>query len=303
MTLTKFVANTKAKATEVNTNTNATFTILGLNHIRQLFDRIGVYSAGQIEGWGEAYTSVGGRNSSVDTYNTDATFDTNKYKVDGTGEDLITHDIPSGTFSDTVSSVIGVPFLEDWETGADIQYKLQERDYNSSSSTATFYTDENTSNANDVLWNLTVNRKIKLKSITFSASSTITSITIDGQNATISGQVATFSSPIEFNNQTKSMSSVGNFHETITGSTTDSGWTIDCTSSPNEIGILSIDFYEYDNVKQDIGWLDSMNPSPEISSFTAFTSEPNTLIVKLIPKTTSPTAGYPSIKGFYVGAQ
>jgi len=35
----------------------------------------------------------------------------------------------------------------------------------------------------------------------------------------------------------------------------------------------------------------------EIASFTAFTNTPYTCVVKLIPKTTSPTAGYPSING------
>ena len=47
---------------------------------------------------------------------------------------------------------------------------------------------------------------------------------------------------------------------------------------------------------EDTGWLETN----EVSEFTAFTAEPDTLIVKLIPKTTSPTAGYPSIKGVSV---
>jgi len=45
---------------------------------------------------------------------------------------------------------------------------------------------------------------------------------------------------------------------------------------------------------EDSGWLDTN----EIEPFTAFTSEPTDLIVKLIPKSSSPTAGYPSIRGF-----
>jgi len=94
----------------------------------------------------------------------------------------IVHTIPSGTFSSTMSSAIGVPFVEDWETGADIKYKL-----------------------------------------------------------------------------------------TGTAGAEDTGW-LDC-------GI-----------------------SPEISSFTAFTAEPDTLIVKLVPKTTSPTAGTPSLRGFSIRA-
>jgi len=49
----------------------------------------------------------------------------------------------------------------------------------------------------------------------------------------------------------------------------------------------------------DSGWLDEN----ELSTFTAFTLEPTTCIVKLIPKSSSPTAGFPSIKGIsYRGA-
>jgi len=46
------------------------------------------------------------------------------------------------------------------------------------------------------------------------------------------------------------------------------------------------------NSTEDSGWFDYR----ELAQFTAFTSEPTTLITKLIPKTTSPTAGYPSIR-------
>ena len=94
----------------------------------------------------------------------------------------INHTIPTGTFNDTISTAIGVPLIEDWETDADIQYKL-----------------------------------------------------------------------------------------TGTSGTEDTGWL-------------------------------SCGVTPTISTFTAFTAEPDTLIVKLVPKAPSPTVGYPSIKGFYVRA-
>ena len=55
------------------------------------------------------------------------------------------------------------------------------------------------------------------------------------------------------------------------------------------------------NATEDTGWkdfnIDGETPYAKLSSFTAFTSEPDTFIVKLIPKTTSPTAGVPSISG------
>jgi len=98
-----------------------------------------------------------------------------EYGDASTSSKEITHDIPAGTFSSTISKTIGVPFIEDWEDGADIQYKL-------------------------------------------------------------------------------------------TNSTEDSGW---------------------------------LNTN-EVSEFTAFTAEPETMIVKLIPKDSNPTAGFPSVKGFLV---
>ncbi len=47
---------------------------------------------------------------------------------------------------------------------------------------------------------------------------------------------------------------------------------------------------------EDTGWLDTN----EVVEFTAFTAEPDTCIVKLIPKTTSPSVGLPSINGIYL---
>lgn len=88
---------------------------------------------------------------------------------------IITHKIPSGTFSSTISSCIGVPMIEDWETGANINYKIV-------------------------------------------------------------------------------------------------------------------------NATEDSGWLDYN----ERANFTAFTARPVKVIVKLIPKTTSPSAGFPSILGFSI---
>jgi len=103
-------------------------------------------------------------------------------EVSTPGDLELSHTIPTGTFSTTMTTVIGVPFIEDYEAGIDIKYKL-----------------------------------------------------------------------------------------TGTAGAEDTGW-LDC-------GI-----------------------TPEVSSFTAFTAEPDTLIVKLVPKTTSPTSGYPSIKGFSLKA-
>lgn len=51
--------------------------------------------------------------------------------------------------------------------------------------------------------------------------------------------------------------------------------------------------FKLTNATEDSGWLDAN----DVVSFTAFTSEPTVMSVMLNPKTTSPTAGYPSING------
>ena len=56
----------------------------------------------------------------------------------------------------------------------------------------------------------------------------------------------------------------------------------------------SVSVSEYYPGVEDSGWLDAN----KVESFTAFTIEPAKCIVKLIPKETSPTDGYPSISGF-----
>lgn len=53
------------------------------------------------------------------------------------------------------------------------------------------------------------------------------------------------------------------------------------------------------NATEDSGWIED----GEVGSFTAFTSEPLYYFVRLTPKGTSPTAGYPSIKGSGVIAE
>jgi len=305
-----FTNGTVADADEVNTNftdiQNSSLTIAGLNHIRQLIDRVGVYSAGNIDGWGEAYVSAGGRNGSVDTGATDATFDTDKYKADGTGDDLIYQSIPTGTFSSTVSSVIGVPFLEDWETGADIQFKLQAKIYDGTTINEDYSTgDTNSTGTTSETVRITPNEKCKVNTITLVTNGSADPLTINlnGETENITSDVVTFSSPPEL------QAGVG---YTVTITSTSRVAVVDNMTIPTigtKINLTqgnSADssFIQEMNVEilvtdQDTGWLDASN-SPEVQAFTAFTSEPTTLIVKLVPKTTSPTAGYPSVKGFWI---
>ena len=57
--------------------------------------------------------------------------------------------------------------------------------------------------------------------------------------------------------------------------------------------------FKLTSTANDSGWLEA---DDVIQTFTAFTAEPDKLIIKLIPKSSSPTTGYPSIRAFGVRA-
>ena len=176
MTLNLIENGDDADATKVMENLSVNLRATGINLISQLQDRTVTLPAdGGI--WGEAYIDATGRLRSVDTISTltTATFDTDKYTTTASAVGYIYHTIPTGTFSATMSSMFATFKPENWEAGADVQYKL-----------------------------------------TGTAGA------------------------------------------------------------------------------EDTGWLDTN----EVAEFTAFTAEPDTCIVKLIPKTTAPQAGFPSINGF-----
>jgi len=143
-------ADYTASTAIVNTDFNDTFDAevikdadkalisVGLNSISQMIDRDVPVSAGKIDSFIEAYIDADGRKDTVDAGSTDATFDTDKYTVTGTATSYIKHTIPSELFISSVNAVIGVPFYEDFETGASITYKL----YNSTTDTGYISTNE-----------------------------------------------------------------------------------------------------------------------------------------------------------------
>jgi len=110
MVLTKFTNGSVGNATEINANYSEVFTYEGTNSIRQLIDRAGVWSAGTIDGWGDAYIDSTGRDNSVVIGSTTAVFSTNKYIANAATSDIF-HTIPSGTFGETITTAIGVPLI------------------------------------------------------------------------------------------------------------------------------------------------------------------------------------------------
>jgi len=96
-----------------------------LNSIRSLIDRTGIFSAGSIDIFSEAYIDTTGRNNTVTTgADTTATFDSDKYTTTASATSEVHHTIPADTFTATVSAAIGIALIEDYESGATIQFKL-----------------------------------------------------------------------------------------------------------------------------------------------------------------------------------
>jgi hypothetical protein len=122
MALKKFQDNTVGEAFEVNDNFAVALRQAGRNLGRQAIDRIVVQ---QDEEYVEAYTSSGGRHSTINTGETTNTFDTNKYKHNGTG--ITVHNIPYTRFPGTTSTIGIYPIIEDldWEDGADIEANVR----------------------------------------------------------------------------------------------------------------------------------------------------------------------------------
>jgi len=84
------------------------------------------------------------------------------------------------------------------------------------------------------------------------------------------------------------------FHDFPNGGSSSNNYMIDYNSDYGIPLFTAATIPSYNS--EDSGWIDYNT----VGTFTPFTSEPTKAIVKLIPKTTNPTPGYPSIKGVYL---
>ena len=292
MVLYKFTNGTAANAVQVNAAIAEGYTISGLNLARSLIDRAGVWSKGLIDWWGDAYIDVDGRENSVNTSDSSAYFNSDKYNTlpqgivfGGGGWTYQTSYTLMSTSQNKYRGAL---------TSFTIQLKMDIAGRSGSAQLKIIYDDdseelteeESTSSTSYVTLTFTSFDHVKsVKTIEFYMK-------YDGGTGSMTGGSLT---PIGFTTQTREIEHfipTGTFSDTIT----------------TAIGVPLIEDweeganiqYKLTNATEDTGWLDSMDSSPEVSSFTAFTSEPTSLIVKLVPKTTSPTAGYPSIRAFTV---
>ncbi len=303
-------------SSKLNGNSAEFLTVQGLSCIRQLIDRTGVWSKGLIDGWGEAYVDADGREGSVTTTwsNNESIFVTNKY-VPGLSTDMATGDTTHDP--DSFSNVSNA-FDGDADTYADksassfnvalgktfsaryvyaVRFKAMSSN-NSGGANKTIYVETYDGGS----WNIVATFGGTTESIT-SSEYVIINDTVQGIRirmvATSTGSPTTGSARVY-------VLQYSTISETEIEHTIPSG-TFSSTISKS-IGVPLISDYEagidiqykLTNATEDTGWLNSY--PPEISSFTAFTSQPTKLIVKLIPKSSSPTSGYPSIRGFWVRA-
>ena len=408
------VNGTVIDAGPLNENFGEAYKITGLNLIRSLIDRAGVWSKGMIDWWGDAYVDADGREGSVDSAETGAEFDTNKYKTldtSGLTEYIIIEATSMGTWTngdnDTYVNKIGDEKWIVWcDTGTDAVQRAQIHKslwFGTSGSDQliddfTTVTSVQTSNANDVgkrahyayirLANTDANYLTEYTG-TFADTSTNNNcsswskiITVGASPSTYgrwempdgttlnsqgpedpgtSDEFGTDTSADELNNPAtcnlflSHVNGVSSWIYSLILCEGDISW-VSTGVTPYTVG--NTDFYTDESIPdmiaagslaseidyitithdipsgtfsttmssavgvpmlgdwetganiqskltgtggaEDTGWLDAMDTSPEVSTFTAFTDEPDTLIVKLEPKDTSPTPGYPSIKGFVV---
>jgi hypothetical protein len=317
MTFTTFTSNTKAKASEVNENNLEAYRMIGLNTIKGLIDRSGVWSAGMIDGWGDAYIDSTGRENSVNTGNTTSVWNVNKYRSlisDSTIYTSITGSTPTRTTDFTVNGIhilkkgyvsgIGVrcsgsgPSI--WRitlTSAE-QGQLFTTDTTEGSPGNARYI---TKTLDDYPLPLSAGDVISIKICRVGGTGEIpiiaTSATNDGFSFTerqVPGNITWL------------------YFTSIKGDTTETIITHDIPTGTfnntinTSIGVPLIEEWESGaDIKykltgtsgtEDTGWLDYN----KLSTFTPFTAEPDTLIVKLIPKTTNPSPEYPSIRGFWI---
>jgi hypothetical protein len=222
------------------------------------------------------------------------------YSAD-TSESFITHNIPTGMFPSTISSTVGVPKLSDWESGSDVQYKLLNRSDETShvlggttQNPDSFTNPENFFDENDStsaekaitapgsasLGKTFTSKYIYSVNVSFARSGTGTLTYLDTFNGSTWDEVINLGS--------LSLTTNVIINNTIQGIRLR---TVATTSRTMSYTYLR----EIDGVVvDDSGWLETN----KLETFTAFTNEPEYCVVKLIPKSTSPTPGFPSISGF-----
>ena len=280
--------------TRINDNNGVVLRQCGLNLIRQLEDRSVILSADGGE-WAEVYSDGDGTLSSVDFVNTTANMDVENKKItsnldlviagittsSGDIEDItnmFNKSIQNFTRINTTGSYVGKTF--------DSQNVIKIKTYVGRSATGTTECFIQTYNGSTWTTVATLNPGTTPGWTSVDVNSSIQGVRLlsndnDDIHAYVLEIVGDSAEVLIYHNIPS-----GSFSSTISN----------CVGIPKFVNWESGSNIQYKltNATEDTGWL---NPN-EIVEFTAFTSEPTKCIVKLIPKTSSPTSGYPSISGF-----
>lgn len=326
MAFTTFTNGTTANATEVNANFNESLNISGKNLVRQLVTSSQLFSSSGDDWFGEAYTDSDGRMNTVNQDNTTAyngrsnntmmvpvvnlassdtvsnpnSFSNPTYAFDTSlstyaylqGSNIQSQYLPTlgTTFSAKTVKLVKYKFYAGGGNnihGASITVKLQTYDGGTWNTEYTITTVSGTGTCNTgvITGGFLLNKSVSGVRLYFECN---------GGAPTYGAIWDVYVYMLNYGDTPSSYGEIS--HNIPTG-------TFSSTSSKAFLSPLIADWetgadiqYKIQNASEDSGWLSCGN-SPLISSFTAFTSEPTTLTVKLIPKSSSPTAGYPAIYG------
>ena len=313
MTLKKIEQGDIPTGDEWMMNWNELYTLTGLNLIRQLIDRDVDLANAQMDWFGDAYVDADGRMDSVDTGNTTAIHINDKYvsaqegSTENWNESTNSGDGVPLNFTVTLTTTgyfDKITICSATETALDITISVG----------AETIVDYSTTTGSDCCV-YTINIPLQEYSRLLTSDDIVT-IEADAYNITESDSNYSYSGTF-FNLSSQKVP--GNLsNEDILGFTEFvAGDSIIQHNIPTgkfssiiskAIGMPLIEDWEdgadiqyklTNTNNEDSGWLSCSN-SPEVSEFTAFSAEPETMIVKLIPKDSNPTAGFPSVKGFLV---
>jgi len=244
--------------------------------------------------------------NSVDSSKTTATFDTNKYKYDSGG--IITHIISENVLSSTLQNSFVTVKFEDLEDGASAEYRLRRVEDTGLDGTLSnpesFSDPDNAFDSDDVTYSektfsstltdtatlgktfsSTNIEQIKVKCEWTTNSATTKTVTLQGYDGSTWSDLETIYDGLT-DGSSDNTYNIDSSYEGIrvkftftSGSARTGYWRVYILNS-----ITDVESQSYASINQ-------------INNGTSFTGAPNRLDIKLIPKTTSPTAGYPSING------
>lgn len=318
MTLTKVIDNNISTSTAAVANGNwyGALSLACQNHIRQLMLAAQTYGVDKNDLYGDGYSSITGRNNTVSSDNTltVAKFDTNKYKYyayaptatdngltyggafNPTSSDFAYNIVTSTAGLITTLSVItdGVDSAKNATvtiTGGGITGTKTTGMPTTNGATFTFTLSELDYNGILPAGTVTISLAISGRAVRVSS----TNQSYSGSLYSITNQIVPQATPVGVFKTYAVSANAGQILHTLPAGTFSSGVTsayFKCLVANTETG-ASIQYKLQSAGADDTGWIND----GEVANFSAFSSQPTKLIVKLIPKGSGPTAFYPAIYG------